>query len=209
MNKAQLRERVKLLLAIPEAGDGILTDGRIDDLVMAALIRLSSEGSWPWLVTSGTVTFATDGTATLPTGFLKARVLVIDDFPVRDPVALPTFLDVGGRDHSYVWTITGTVARLSPEPTVSTDGTLWYYRVEPTLTNDDDEPLCPPRAQEGVCAYAAHTAELSRQDTNRAQIWFAEWEQILRGLKDDLRTTTAPRRVRDRPGRHTSYARWT
>lgn len=207
MNRRQLRERAKALLSIPETGDGQLPDGRLDDLIGESLARLSSDHDWPWLLTSATVTFATvTGAGALPTGFMKARTLTIAGDPVRY-APLPDYIDATGRDYTYVWTIAATNGLLSPIPTTSTAGTLWYYQEEPALADDTDSPLMPERIQPVVVAYAVHLAYLVRQDTNRAQVWYAEYEQGRNAAKDDLRVSVAPRSVREK-SRTPRFARW-
>ena len=168
MNLQQMTERVKTLLGIPPAGDAHLTDVRIKQFINDALARFSTERDWPHLLTSITVSFDTDGTADAPAGMIRARQVVIGGFKVRF-APLSEFLNPVNRTNRYVWTQTGATLRIDPSPSASTDATLWYYRAEPTLDTDDDEPLLPATEHPMIVAFAAHLGALSRSEPQRAQ----------------------------------------
>jgi hypothetical protein len=66
VNRRELREATVLKLGIPPTGDGLLTEAVLNECLNSALRDLSDADHWPWLLTSGSVTF-TDGVAAMPT----------------------------------------------------------------------------------------------------------------------------------------------
>ena len=113
---------------------------------------------------------------------------MIGGFKVRF-APLSEFLNPVNRTNRYVWTQTGATLRIDPSPSASTDATLWYYRAEPTLDTDDDEPLLPATEHPMIVAFAAHLGALSRSEPQRAQVLYAEYEQARNAMRDRLAQT--------------------
>lgn len=194
MDRKTMRERVKNYLAIPPSGDGQFTDDRVNGLIDDALSRISTEYDWPYLLTSATVTFNTSGVAAQPSGFGHARELVISTNIARY-ATLREFLDPLGRPATFVWTVQGSNLLVDPAPTSSLQGTLWYYQREPTLTTDSSSPLMQESNQPLICYFAANLGWLARGEIGRAQTWYAQYEQGMKGARNDRYTTYGPRSV--------------
>lgn len=209
MNRSTLRQAVIDRLAIPTSAgaslDPLITDTYINTAIDQALARISMERDWWWLAATGTLTFDTTyGQATLPTDFMRANVLVINS-NVAEYVPLETFLDPLVDNTVYGWTIYGSVCKITPIPSASTTGTLYYFRSEPALSSDSNSPLMPAAYHYTVVAYAAHLCAARRQDEQRASLYLQEYEGYLRSLNDDNRANI---KKRIKFSRRADYASW-
>lgn len=205
MNRGQMRTEIKNRLAIPASGDGLITDTVVNQAISDALDVLVATRDWPWLLTSTQIAFpANIGTAELPTDFVRAKELVINDQPVTY-VDLNQFLYTNDLGYPYVWTITGNQVRIWPVGTTLALGTLWYYQDEPTLVADTSEPLMPDFLRSWVVAYGAYLCALRRQDEGRAQVYLNQSNDLLNRMRDDVRRKTGRRIQTSRPY---SYANW-
>lgn len=214
MNLLDLRNAVKDRLAIRSDGssnslDGLITNAYVNTSIDDALNRVSMERDWWWLATTATLSFdTTDGDAALPSDFMRAQQLVINGSPV-ELVQLESFLDPDSDNTSYAYTIYGTNIKITPVPSTTTTGTLYYFRNEPALSTqaspDTKSPLMPVVYQKCIVAYASHLCAARRQDENRAALYLQEYGNFLKSMSDDNRTTIQ-RRIKYK--RNQSFATW-
>jgi hypothetical protein len=194
MNRGQLRAEVALRLRIPPAGDPLLDEPTLNDMIRAALIDVSSVSDWPWLLTSTSLTF-TAGVAAIPQNATKVRDLIVNSRPAEYVGNAEFFLcqSVASR---FVWTVLGTNIQLTPAPTVSPTNTLWYIQPEPSLTSDIMGPLVPQAHQQVLIARACYHAEVRRGRAEAASFHNAEYERGAERMKEATHTRTGPRQIR-------------
>lgn len=190
MNLGELRTEVKNRLAIPTAGDGLITDTIANGAINSALRVITTTRDWPWLLTSSQLAFpANVGYAEIPCEFIRAKELVIDTRRICY-VELNEFIDQTKIGYPYVFTLIGNQVKLSPIPTTLTLGTMYYYKAEPELTIDTQNPIIPEFLQNWVVAYAAYLCALRRQDEGTSQVYLAESNDLLNRMRDDVRRKT-------------------
>jgi len=205
MNRSELRTAVKDRLAIPSSGDGLITDTFVNTSLNDALNRISAERDWWWLAATATLTFDTvNGAATLPSDFMRANKLVIND-ALAEPIPLEDYLDPENTESSYGWVIYGSQVKITPIPSASLNGTFYYFRNEPALSSDGASPLLPVAYHYAVVAYAAFLCCARRQDEQRASLYMQEYGNWMRTLSDDNRTTI---NKRIKFNRANDYASW-
>lgn len=206
MNLGELRDALKQRLSIPSIGDGLLPDSTLNSLINRALQVVSgAREGWPWLLATHTLTFpANDGTAYLPSDFMKSRELLINGYPVSW-AQLEDFLNPDRISATYCWTVIGRQAKIAPVPGTTQTGTLYYYRAEPELVTDYATPLMPAHLHSVIIAYAAFLAANVRQDDQRAAAYMAEYKSLLNDMRDDLKVNVT-RRIRY--GWNRQWASW-
>lgn len=213
MNRSELRQAVFDRLAIktdgasptPNSLDPLITNTFANTAINTALNRISLERDWWWLAHTATLTFDTTyGAATLPSDFMRANQLVIND-NVAEYIPLETYLDPLVDSSTYGWTIYGSQAKLTPIPTESTSGTFYYFRSEPALSSDANSPLMPVAYHYIIVAYAAHLCAARRQDEQRASLYLQEYSNYLNSLSDDNRANI---KKRIKFSRRADYAAW-
>lgn len=205
MNLGEIRDAVKQRLSIPSIGDGLLPDATINSLINRSLTVISGSRDWPWLLSTLSITFpANDGTAYLPSDFMKARELIINGYPVTW-VQLEDFLNPNRIYATFAWTIVGNKAQITPVPTSDQTATMYYYRNEPTLIADFSAPLMPVQLHNIIVAYTAYLAAMVRQDDAKSATYMAEYRSLLNDMRDDLKQNT---RRRIRYGGGYQYASW-
>jgi hypothetical protein len=177
----------------------------INGLIDEAIRYICMERDWPWLLTSTSLTL-TSGTAALPTRFMKARRLVINNRRARH-VPLDEFLDVTRA--TGTWTIIGTNVKILPVPTAALTGTLYYYANEADLASDSAAPVMPELYQDAIVSYATHLAALVKQDDRRAADNLALYDVALRKMPSASSQRTGPRRVRVQGQETDLWASWT
>lgn len=198
MNLLDLRNAVKDRLAIRSDGssnslDGLITNAYVNTSIDDALNRISMERDWWWLATTASLSFdTTDGDAALPADFMRANKLVINGSPV-EPLPLDTFLDPNADMNAYGWLVYGSTVKITPIPTTTTTGTLYYFRNEPALSTqsspDTKSPLMPVVYHKCIVAYASHLCAARRQDEARAALYLQEYGNFLKSMSDDNRAT--------------------
>jgi hypothetical protein len=198
MNLLDLRNAVKDRLAIRSDGsnnslDGLITNAYVNTSIDDALNRVSMERDWWWLATTASLSFdIVDGDAPLPADFMRANKLVINDYPV-EPLPLDTFLDPNADSNAYGWLVYGNAVKITPIPTTTTPGTLYYFRSEPALSTqaspDTKSPLMPVVYHKSIVAYASHLCAARRQDEQRAALYLQEYGNFLKSMSDDNRAT--------------------
>lgn len=203
MNRGEFRTAVKERLAIPSIGDGLLSDTTLNSLINRSLSVIASAKEWPWLLDDYTMNFVS-GSASLPNDFIRARSLVIDSKPTTW-LQLEDFIMPDRMNGAFAWTIIGNKAKLTPLPTSTLTGTLYYYRNEPNLASDASTPLIPTVHHSLIVAYTCYLASMTRQDEGRAAVYQAEYQALLNNTRDDLKQNTG-RRIRYDGGYQ--YATW-
>jgi len=203
MNRGEFRTAVKERLAIPTIGDGLLSDTTLNSLINRSLSVIASAKEWPWLLDDYTMNFVS-GSASLPNDFIRARSLVIDSKPTTW-LQLEDFIMPDRMNGAFAWTIIGNKAKLTPLPTSTLTGTLYYYRNEPNLASDASTPLIPTVHHSLIVAYTCYLASMTRQDEGRAAVYQAEYQALLNNTRDDLKQNTG-RRIRYDGGYQ--YATW-
>lgn len=201
MNRGAIRQRVMSLLRIPPVGDPLLDEPTINDFIQAGLNDISSYSDWPWLLTSASLTF-TAGSAPLPSTFVKARELVINNARAK-PGELAEFLDQSMWATAFMWTIIGANIQLMPVPTVSPTNTLYFIRPEPVMTIDTASPLLPDAHQAALIARVRYYAEVRRAKADAAAFHSAEYETHLKRMADATKRVNRPRQIRQ-----SGFERW-
>lgn len=204
MNRGQLRSEVSQRLRIPPAGDPLLDEVTINDMIRAALVDVCSVSDWPWLLTSAAVTFAA-GIAPLPTTCVKVRDLVVNSRR-GEYVDNAEFLDCQSLLSRFVWTVLGPNIVITPAPTTSPTNTLWFIQGEPALTADTQAPLIPEAYQQVVIARATYHSEVRRGRADAAAFHEAEYERGLARMADASKRRNGPRQIRE--GGQRWFATW-
>lgn len=204
MNRGQLRTAIETRLAIVSSGDGLLSTTALNDIIGFALRDISAEHDWPWLLTSDPLTF-TDNSAPVPTGYVKARELVMNSKRAKY-VPLAEFLDLEAMGTECVWTDAGATIRITPTPSSTPTATLWYIRQEPALESDSSEPLLPDAHHQALVARAAYHANTRRGRMEEALRDDNEYQLSVRKMKDASWGRSGPRAVR--AAGNTYWARW-
>lgn len=204
MNRGTLRSEVAQRLRIPPAGDPLLDEPMLNDMLRAALIDICSGNDWPWLLTTASVTF-TAGVGPLPSTAVKVRDLVINSRR-GEYVENAEFLDCQSLLSRFVWTVLGPNIVLTPAPTISPTNTLYFIRPEPALTADTQSPLLPEAHQQVLIARACYHAEVRRGRADAASFHDDEYERGLNRMKDATKRRTGPRQIRE--GGQRWFATW-
>ena len=199
MNRAQLRSALVARLGIPSTGDGRITESVQTDCLNLALTDLGAgEHQWPWLLTTGDLTF-TAGVAPMPTDppVVHCRELFVNGRRARKASSLAELLDVGVDGSRCLWFYQGTNVVLAPAPSVQpTDGVLYYLQPEPELVADAQSPLVPAQFHNIVVARACYHAAVMKREWESAAQYNGEYEQGLKHMAGSARFTTGPRQIR-------------
>lgn len=206
MNRSELRAALTSRLGIPSTGDGLLTETALNECLDLALRDVSDAGSWPWLLSTSTVTF-TDGVAPFPTGVQEVRELTIAGVRARKASSLPEFLDRLADGALCVWFPVGTDVQIAPVPTTDPSTAVLYFQLtEPALEADAQSPLMPAKHHNVALARAAYHAYIRRQKYDAADRANGDYEAGLQRMRDAQRATTGQRRIR--PAGSTTWATW-
>lgn len=183
--------------------DGFFSDANLTDILNEALHAVSTDVDWPWLQTSTSFN-TTGGTATYtPTaGWNRTRVLCIDGY---DPLEERSLAEIRsypsterGRPEWYA--ISGDTIILRPVP----DGTYAvihdYIKNETSMSAPSSEVLMPTVYQYSIVAKAVELAHLRQSRPDRAREAAEEYLAWIERMKDNRRRTSAPKRIRVRPG---------
>jgi hypothetical protein len=202
MDKREARQRVRERNGIPDPGDGLAGHEDIENCLSAALIDISSQHRWPWLLTSASVTF-TDGVGPIPTGCTTIHKLVVNDAPAAR-VSLDQFL---AEQDQYVWTELGANIKLYPVPTTAPTATLYYYQAEPALTVDTSTPLLPAQWHQVWVVRASLLLNIRRGQFERVTRDEEDWGQGVRDMMQATWSSLGPRQIRS-GFRAQRLARW-
>jgi hypothetical protein len=196
MNRGELRAAVLSRLGVPPAGDGMLDANTVDGIVQRALTDMSNERTWPWLLTSGALTFTADS-APMPDDCVLVRDFTVDGRRARR-VKFTEWLNEQSIRTGHMWTDVGATIRISPTPAVAlTSPVLWYYRNEPTLVTEGQSPLAPGQYHTYVIARASYHANVRRSRMEEAARDLAEWQDGVRHMWDAVSRQTGPSKIRE------------
>lgn len=203
MQLSELRTAVRTRLGNPST-DGFFSDANLTDLANEALASVATERDWPWLCVSTTFPTVAGTAAYTPTsGWMKTRLLTIDGY---DPLEERSLAEIRGipsseRGRPTLWAVSGDQLILRDVPdgvyTVIHD----YVKVEPALSGDADTPVMPSSFHYAIVAKAVELAHLRQSRADRAREAAEEYAGWVVRMLDNKRRSTAPRRVRVRPGR--------
>lgn len=190
MNLGQLRTEVRLRANVPST-DGLWTDSFVNSAINAALADLSAEQKWWWLQVSASPSHtsgAVDLGAITPVPRTVAHVLVGTDEAQRVSAA-EADLATAATAPPYLYAIWGDTLQVRPAPSGATAVTLRYYRDEPVLSSDADEPLMPAAYHPAIVDRACSIGFESLDDTSSA----AMHESRARALLEQLTATATVR----------------
>lgn len=205
MNRGELRTAIKDRLAIPSTGDGLITDTYVNTSINDALNRISAERDWWWLAATATGNFdSVYGQSQLPSDFMRANQLVINGSAVQQ-ITFEDYIDPMFDADTYGWVIYGNYVKITPIPSTTTSGTLYYFRSEPALSSDSSTPLLPTLYHYCIVAYGSYLCAARRQDESRASLYLQEYGNWLKTLSDDNRSSIK-RRIQF--NRLADYATW-
>jgi hypothetical protein len=210
MNRRELRDAVRLRNGIPDSGDARASHTDINACVAAGLRDVCAEKRWPWLLTSSPLTVSTvTGEASMPAGWAQIHKVTVNGAKAVH-VPLDEFLEGTRR---YVWTEFGQGVRFDPVPAVVPSAvTVYYWRDEPELTSDTQEPLLPSVFHQVLVARASYHLNVRRQDgsVRRSEVErdLVEWQAGLKNMMAAAARTVGPRSVRSAFRDTTGPARW-
>lgn len=186
MNRSQLRA-----LVIDHTGRSDKTD-LINSMLDEAVRKISSEHLWNDLVTelSTTLVAGTESITLDPTLRRLFEFRIMDglssyQLEIRPKTWVvtqwsdPAALAVGKPRYGY---LQGTVLYLVPPPDLAYEVRYSYYRHHPRLTSDTSSVLIP-QADEAVVAYATYRTFKSLQQHEDANLWFADYQELLMDAK--------------------------
>lgn len=201
-----MRDAVRVRLGVP-ATDNFFTDLILTDLVNEALQIYASEYDWPWLSASTSFSsVAGQESYTPPADWVRTQILTpSDDYPLRliSLNELRQRNEVGGLFNAQFpdsYAISQDSILLSPIPQSGKSYTHDYYRAEPFLVNDGDEPLIPDQWVYCVVAKACSLGYMRQNDMERALGWERQYDKWLARMRDNRRRSTAFLSPRVRPG---------
>lgn len=205
MNRGELRTAIKDRLAIPSTGDGLITDTYVNTSINDALNRISAERDWWWLASTATGNFDNVyGQSQLPSDFMRANQLVINNSAVEQ-IPFEEYINPMFEADTYGWVIYGNYVKITPIPSQTITGTLYYFRSEPALSSDSSTPLLPGLYHYAIVAYGAYLCAARRQDESRASLYLQEYGNWLKTLSDDNRSSI---KKRIQFNRLADYASW-
>lgn len=180
MDLSALRTAVRTRLGVP-AGDPLVTDTNLTDLVNSALHYLETEHDWPWL--EATEDLATGiGTPSVTPGatWLRTIDLRVANGVVlsRRPIEELDFLASAGTGEPRLWCVTGATIALFPTPSAVVTLKHRFVRTEPDLVSGTDTPLVPASFHSAIVEYAAHLAYRRTRQADHAKVAldaYADW----------------------------------
>lgn len=185
MNLGQLRTEVRLRANVPST-DGLWTDDFVDSAINAALADLSAEQKWWWLQDSAAPSHtsgAVDLSGVTPVPRTVAHVLVGGAEAQRVSSA-EADLAVSATAPPHLYSVWGDTLQIRPAPSGATAVAIRYYRDEPTLALDADEPLMPAAYHPAIVDRACSIGFESLDDTSSAAMHEARARALLEQLTD-------------------------
>lgn len=202
MDLTTMRTAVRTRIGVPST-DTFFVDATLTDIINEALAAVATERDWPWLTTSTTFpTVAGTATYTPTSGWTKTRSLTIDGFDSMEERSLIEIRSIPTtqRGQPSIFAVSGDQIILRTVPDAVYTITHDYVKTEPALSANGDTPLMPTQFHYAVVAKASELAHLRQGSLAKAEAQKAEYAAWLVRLNDNLRRTTAPKRIRVRPG---------
>ena len=190
------------------ATDPLFTDASVTEAINEALTAISLEHPWPWLETKATITGGTNpidmsDDAVFTTGLVRDIKSVFIDGREVDRSSLDDIDLAGARDTAAAWSyaIWGDDLVTYPEHSASNSIVVRYYRNEPLLVDDTDEPLMPAPYHYAIVHKAASICFESLDDQSSAILHEARSRLMLDKMEANaLRKRRGPHGVRVRSG---------
>lgn len=202
MQLTDIRDEVRLRMGL-SSSDANFTDTHLNTLINAALRQVSTHEDWPWLEKLATAaTVASTETITLASDVRKVTFMRHEYRELRY---------VNFRDRALYYNLTGYPNTFSvyagnwyiwPTPDAAYTISYGYIaKTEPTLSLDADEPLMPDWAISLCITYACVLAARRSRDRELEKVFYAEYADLMRTIRDDTRLVTlglTPRRIGNR-----------
>ena len=184
--------------------DGFFTDAQVGELVNESLQYNNTLADWPWckatttfVTVSGTITY--DPTAA--TGWMKTRVLTIDGYDSMQQLSLQEIREKPTTETGVpcYFALENELIHLRPVPNAVYTVIHDYYKIEPELASTDS-PLMPAQFRFAIVEYAAYLAHMREGNMGMADRALARHQKWYEAMADHRRRTTAPKKIRTRPG---------
>ena len=190
MQLSDIRTEIRTRMGL-SASDTNFTDAVLTSIINVALREVSTFEDWPWLEVSTTVNTA----ASTETVSLAAAVRKVTSmrYQYRELLFRPY------RDRNLFYGVTGVPAAFSekagtwyiwPTPDAVYSLNYDYIRTEADLSGDTDEPLIPDWAVSLVIVYACVLCARRSRDRELEKVFYAQFADLMRTIKDDIRRVT-------------------
>jgi hypothetical protein len=201
VNLASYRTRIMARIGVP-AGDGFFTAPILNDVVNQALQTIEEESYWPWseVLTTVPLLAGTSGLV-LPEDWRAVKAVYIDNnelaqCSITDLLRWPATT----QGMPSQWAQSGEGIELAPVAAGDYQVVLVYYRMQPPLVSDTDQPMLPDRFHPAVVAKGAELCARREDDGPNQAVHLADYTQWLNRMKKAMRSTTRPTVPRVRPG---------
>lgn len=203
----KMRASVRNRLGVPSS-DSFYTDAILTDFINEAVQAYAAEESWPWLqaettfVTSPvTPTAVTGADFNVPADWTRTKSLDIFGFETMVLMPQQDMTQIVNIGRPLQYCVVNDKIRLRPFPDSVYTIDHEYYKIEPELVNDSDEPLLPNQFRKALVDYATYLAhERSSLEPQRVAEALARYNMWLTRMRQWRRRISAPQKVRVRPG---------
>lgn len=203
MNRADFRVAVRYRLGNP-TNEPFFTDPVLNSLVNEALQVVTAEEDWPWLqaATTFSTVAGTQGYSP-PDDWARTKGLIIDGNTALEWRSLAEVREIPttATDTPQFFTVFAEEILLAPVPADAYTVKHDYFVSETVLDADTDTPLMPSQFHFAVVAKAVELGHLRQRDNQRAESAAGEYNTWLIRMRKHLSRTSAPKRIRVRPGR--------
>ena len=190
-------------LGVPTS-DTMFTDAQVTAAVNMALHALDEEHDWPWCQASASIATSTS-TIVLSSYVSTWKRVVTISIPTSNKQLVPwPATDLLSEDPSFTgepdrYAVWAENIVLRPVPDASYSYSLQYIKRETDLSAGSDQPLLPSQFDGAVVAYAAYLLATREGDTTNAAVHLATYKEWVARMRDNVKRTSAPRRVSVRP----------
>ena len=185
-----------------DASDPRVPDAFMNVLINRALRQISTDAPWPWLQvvdTSNLVTVADTASYTPPTVWQATDRISYNNMRLAriQPEEAPRYYyDTAGSPRAF--TVEGDKIYIYPLPDGAYTLTHVYYRFEPELDDDSDEPLLPEQYEDYLLSVAGKLLALRVSDREQYIMFRDEQRGWVDRMKDDVSRVRGPLRPRTR-----------
>jgi len=204
VNRSELRTEVYDRLGVATT-DGQYPAAVLDRAINSAMHFIDTDGNWPWLHNTATLTTAAGtGDYPPPADWARTIQLVIPSYqPLEraDVGAMDSSWDATTRGKPEVWTVWGDRIFLRPVPDAAYAYTHRYYRAEPDLSADSgagSTPLMPARFHPAIVEVATWLLLRRSKEDGRAVGAKATYDEWRARMADDRRRFSGPSKVKVR-----------